>query len=123
MMRSSRKPVKISRQISAAALGLISVVALLLSAGLIMYTSDLPNGGENISDPALPLVNPMNPYGIEVVPGQDPSLTEPAPEDSLASLTACILVVLAFVLVWFLVFRPEGTAAKSAIVISQDPII
>ena len=87
---------KITRQISSAALGLFAVAALLLASGFLMFT------GSN-ADP----MPPRSLGGIEeVIPELDPPLASPDARDSLVVTAAMILVVFAFVLVWFLVFRP-----------------
>ena len=103
MKRPSRK---IVRQISTAALGLISVVALLLSTGLIMYsdTKAFEPPGTNVVQPFPPI------EGDEEIIGADtPPLAVPADGSSTAVLVASLLIVLAFVLVWFLVFRQESS--------------
>jgi len=100
-----KRPFKrITRQVSAAALGLISVVALLLSTGLIMFTDANP------PLTAVPVFeNQQDANGDEVIgeAAPPPLSNAPADRDSTAALLASVLIVLAFVLVWFLVFRGE----------------
>lgn len=100
---------KISRQFSALALGLISVVALLLATGLVVYTDTAP---DNATQPAL--TSPL-PRDVETIDSAAPvPLAAPAPVNSLAVLGGSILIVITFVLVWFLVFRPQNAPASTS---------
>ncbi len=92
----------ISRQLSVFALVLISVTALLLASGIVVYSGDphmtsVPSSvgttHETIPDGALPLEAPSAADGA-------------APDTSAAVVGGSILIALTFVFVWFLVFRP-----------------
>ena len=113
MKQSSKKRSKISRQISVVALGLVSAIALLMSTGLVVFTSEAPGGFEVISESAPPLADPANPFA-EPAPLDEPLISPDGSGDSLTILVTCFLVILAFVLVWFLVFRPGDAPAISS---------
>ena len=89
---------KITRQISSVALGSIAVAALILASGLLLFTG---------SD-----VGPLPPRSLggaeEVIPELNPPLASPDAGDSPVVTAAVILVAFAFILVWFLVFRPAA---------------
>ncbi|MDR0381322.1 MAG: hypothetical protein LBH86_04945 [Oscillospiraceae bacterium] len=93
---------KLSRQISVVALALISVTALLLATGLLVYVDD--SGGlpiEVIGDGVVPMADP-NGEMPEGPGGQGINW-----EDSTTLVVAGMIIVAIFVFVWFLVFRPR----------------
>ena len=120
----SEKHPKITRQISVVALGLVSTIALLLSTGLIMFAPESPDPGdiETYTEVAPPLFDPNNqifdPVQLEPPPSIDVSAG-----NSPALIISCVLVVLGFVLVWFLVFRPEDDVSESPFIERQEPLI
>ncbi|MCL2747856.1 MAG: hypothetical protein FWE59_04290 [Oscillospiraceae bacterium] len=117
MSHPLKKRARISRQISVVALCLISVVALLLSTGLVVFTSDTP-GVEDPSSKILPL-DDIDEYVIT-----DPftPLSPPPTGGSLPVLVSCVLIVFAFVSVWFMVFRPNENPGDQSMTTPQEPI-
>jgi hypothetical protein len=112
---------KLSRQISVVALALISVTALLLATGLLVYVDD--NGGlpntMHVVDNGVPLEDP-NGEGSEEPEGPGASW-----EDSTTVVVTGMIIVAIFVFVWFLVFRPrpegEETPKTSSETSPEEP--
>lgn len=92
---------KISRQVSVLVLALISIGALLLATGIVAYTGFESEGEQP------PIITPGD-DSVTIIDDEPPPLVPPGTEDSLPVLATSIIVVCAFVLIWFLVFRPRA---------------
>jgi H+/Cl- antiporter ClcA len=95
---------KLSRQISVVVLALISVTALLLATGLLVYVDG--NGGlpiDVVRNEDVPLADPNG----DEVPGSS-GRQGINWEDSTTAVVAGMITVAIFVFVWFLVFRPQS---------------
>jgi hypothetical protein len=105
---------KLSRQISVVALALISVTALLLATGLLVYVDD--SGGlpfEMIEgDNAVPMADP-NGEEISDEPGEQ-GANGINWENPSTVVVASMIIVAIFVFVWFLVFRPRSEGEEPA---------
>lgn len=98
-MRRSRR---FAHQVPVLALLIVSVFSLLMAAGLFAFSGN----------PAAPAGNIAVEPGVEII-GESPVPLAPAgTEGSFAILGAALLAVLAFVCIWFMVFRPGGKKEK-----------
>ncbi|MDR1158388.1 MAG: hypothetical protein LBK75_08840 [Oscillospiraceae bacterium] len=108
---------KLSRQISVVALALISVTALLLATGLLVYVDD--NGGLPsviVRDGDVPLADPGGDEMPEEPDGQGVNWG-----DSTTVVVTGMIIVVIFVFVWFLVFRPRPEGEETPKAASGEP--